>query len=326
MVRRLAENADGDAAALRAALRAAWPSAGRRSTTGATPRRSRTTRCSRTSSRTSTSRFFLVRAVALLRGLVGHRALVRAPVAAAGRRPATRSSPAGCAACSAPAPDPVRAHPHLRRLRLADVARPALVLDDLRRLLLRRLPGRRSSRSWRWSASRCSARGPARRAWSPPSTSTTSASCCSPSSSSGPTSPSRQYFLIWYGNIPEETIFFRARLAGSLAAGERSLLAVGHFVRAVLLPAAAHDQAQRRRPWSPARALAAGDAPPRPLLAGDARRSHPDGARAGPRSTSRPCSRVGGVFLAAFGWLLRRQPLVPLRDPRLPESLAFENV
>jgi hypothetical protein len=26
------------------------------------------------------------------------------------------------------------------------------------------------------------------------------------------------------------------------------------------------------------------------------------------------------------GWLMRRQALVPLRDPRLAESLAFENV
>ena len=33
-----------------------------------------------------------------------------------------------------------------------------------------------------------------------------------------------------------------------------------------------------------------------------------------------------GVFLAAFGGALRRQALVPLRDPRLPESLTFENV
>jgi hypothetical protein len=35
---------------------------------------------------------------------------------------------------------------------------------------------------------------------------------------------------------------------------------------------------------------------------------------------------VGGSFVAAVGWLMRRQALVPLRDPRLPESLAFENV
>jgi hypothetical protein len=30
--------------------------------------------------------------------------------------------------------------------------------------------------------------------------------------------------------------------------------------------------------------------------------------------------------VAAASWLLRRQALVPVRDPRLDESLAFENV
>jgi hypothetical protein len=34
---------------------------------------------------------------------------------------------------------------------------------------------------------------------------------------------------------------------------------------------------------------------------------------------------VGGCFVAAAGWLMRRSALVPLRDPRLAESLAFEN-
>jgi hypothetical protein len=35
---------------------------------------------------------------------------------------------------------------------------------------------------------------------------------------------------------------------------------------------------------------------------------------------------VGGCFVAAAGWLMRREALVPLRDPRLAESIAFENV
>jgi hypothetical protein len=35
---------------------------------------------------------------------------------------------------------------------------------------------------------------------------------------------------------------------------------------------------------------------------------------------------VGGCVVAAAAWLMRRQALVPLRDPRLAESLAFENV
>jgi hypothetical protein len=35
---------------------------------------------------------------------------------------------------------------------------------------------------------------------------------------------------------------------------------------------------------------------------------------------------VGGVFAGVLGHLMRRSSLVPVRDPRLAESLAFENV
>ena len=35
---------------------------------------------------------------------------------------------------------------------------------------------------------------------------------------------------------------------------------------------------------------------------------------------------VGGFFVATFGWVSSRRALVPVRDPRLPESLNFENV
>ena len=35
---------------------------------------------------------------------------------------------------------------------------------------------------------------------------------------------------------------------------------------------------------------------------------------------------VGGCFVAAASWLLRRHGLEPVRDPRPAESLAFENV
>jgi hypothetical protein len=35
---------------------------------------------------------------------------------------------------------------------------------------------------------------------------------------------------------------------------------------------------------------------------------------------------VGGLFAAALGWLLRRPAAVPVGDPRLPESLSFENM
>ncbi len=34
---------------------------------------------------------------------------------------------------------------------------------------------------------------------------------------------------------------------------------------------------------------------------------------------------IGGLFFALLCYLMRGSSLVPVRDPRLPESLAFEN-
>ncbi len=131
-----------------------------------------------------------------------------------------------------------------------------------------------------------------------------------------------QYFLIWYGNIPEETAWVRERMLGPWL-WVSVVLALGHFAlpfffllprgvkrNAAALTAAAAwlllmhlvDVVWLVVPSVPARgplfALACAGA----LLA------------------------VAGAFLAVFGSLLVRHPLVPLGDPRLPESLAFENV
>jgi hypothetical protein len=35
---------------------------------------------------------------------------------------------------------------------------------------------------------------------------------------------------------------------------------------------------------------------------------------------------VGGFFVGAVTWMMQGSPLVPVGDPRLPESLSFENV
>jgi hypothetical protein len=35
---------------------------------------------------------------------------------------------------------------------------------------------------------------------------------------------------------------------------------------------------------------------------------------------------VGGLFVALFSRLLARRALIPVKDPRLPESLGYENV
>jgi hypothetical protein len=52
---------------------------------------------------------------------------------------------------------------------------------------------------------------------------------------------------------------------------------------------------------------------------------HPDGLRPSLLDVAAFLA-VGGSFVSAASWLMRRQALVPLRDPRLAESLALENV
>ena len=52
---------------------------------------------------------------------------------------------------------------------------------------------------------------------------------------------------------------------------------------------------------------------------------HEDGMHLGVTDVAAFCA-VGGAFLAALGLVSSRRALVPLRDPRLPESLSFENV
>ncbi len=130
-----------------------------------------------------------------------------------------------------------------------------------------------------------------------------------------------QFFLIWYANLPEETIFFKARLEGSWQTVS-VLLMVGHFAIPFFY---LMGRAVKRR----AATLAIGGVwllvmhfidlywQVMPTL-------HPEGVRVSALDVAAFLA-VGGCFLAAVGWLMRRQALVPLGDPRLAESLAFEN-
>jgi hypothetical protein len=130
-----------------------------------------------------------------------------------------------------------------------------------------------------------------------------------------------QFFLIWYANLPEETIWFKARLEGSWKMVS-ILLMVGHFGAPFLY---LMGRAVKRRGWT----LAVGGGwllvmhfvdlywQVMPTL-------HPEGVRPSALDVAALVA-IGGCFVAAAGWFLRRQALVPLRDPRLAESLAFEN-
>jgi hypothetical protein len=130
-----------------------------------------------------------------------------------------------------------------------------------------------------------------------------------------------QFFLIWYSNLPEETTFFAQRLAGSWRTASLAL-ALGHFVIPFffLLP-----RTVKRR--STTLAVGAGWMLVMHLL--DLHwlvmpNLHREGMAPGLLDATALIGSLG-VFFAAFGWSLRRQALVPLRDPRLQESLLFEN-
>ncbi len=131
-----------------------------------------------------------------------------------------------------------------------------------------------------------------------------------------------QYFLIWYGNIPEETVWYRERLQGPWQAAS-ALLALGHFAAPFffLLPRAVKRSAA---------ALAAAAVWLLLMHLVDVLWLVIPSVHAGGAGVTLACAgallAVGGAFLAVFGSLLRRHPLLPLGDPRLPESLAFENV
>jgi hypothetical protein len=130
-----------------------------------------------------------------------------------------------------------------------------------------------------------------------------------------------QFFLIWYANLPEETIWYKARMEGSWMTVSLFLMA-GHFVVPFFY-------LMGRPVKRNGATLAVGGAwllamhfvdlywQVMPTL-------HPAGFSPSLLDVAALVA-VGGCFVAAASWVMRRQALVPLRDPRLAESLAFEN-
>src|SRR5688500_7564261 len=125
-----------------------------------------------------------------------------------------------------------------------------------------------------------------------------------------------QFFLMWYANMPEETIWYKARIEGSWMQVSLFLI-VGHFV-------APFFYLMGRDVKRNGVTLAIGGAwllvmhfidiywQIMPTL-------HRDGLHPTVLDLAAFLA-VGGCFVAAVGWLLQRQALVPVRDPRLPES------
>ncbi len=130
-----------------------------------------------------------------------------------------------------------------------------------------------------------------------------------------------QYMLTWYANLPEETSWYAARQSGGWTS-VTLLLLFGHFLVPffLLLPRFVKRSPRLFGPvaawvllmhyadiyWLVMPKFSPGRVPAHLLdvacLLG-----------------------LGGFWLAAAAWRLRRVSLTPVRDPRLEESLSFEN-
>jgi hypothetical protein len=130
-----------------------------------------------------------------------------------------------------------------------------------------------------------------------------------------------QYMLYWYANIPEETAWFLQRQTGEWTAFSYFML-LGHFLVPFL---ALISRTPKRRPW----ALSLGAC--WVLLVHWADLYY----LAMPRLSEGKVPfhildlttfvAVGGLWVGVFALRMRQHSLIPERDPRLPESLAFEN-
>lgn len=133
-----------------------------------------------------------------------------------------------------------------------------------------------------------------------------------------------QFMLIWYANLPEETVWYRARMNGGWAVFSLVLL-FGHFVVPFLALISRHP---KRMGW--------------PLVAGAVWMLAVHWLDIyylvmpvlyGPQFGIVPLGLMDltmlvalcGLFASAVAMRMSRVSLLPERDPRLAESLAFEN-
>ena len=130
-----------------------------------------------------------------------------------------------------------------------------------------------------------------------------------------------QFFLIWYANIPEETVWYLARLTGNWKA-LTLFLAVGHFIVPFFFLMSRHAKRKNLTLGLGALWMLFMHLVDMYWLV------MPTFQKDGYSLTLLDLTTllaVGGLFLAAFGFFLTRAKLVPAKDPRLIESISFQN-
>jgi hypothetical protein len=130
-----------------------------------------------------------------------------------------------------------------------------------------------------------------------------------------------QYMLMWYANIPEETVFYRERGVGGWE-HVTLVLAIGHFVIPFFFLL---SRMIKRNSFTLALGCLWLLAMHFVDLFWVIAPNHHEELHLSPLDVTTWLA-VGGVFVFAVGRAMTRHALVPVKDPRLPESLAFENV
>ena len=140
-----------------------------------------------------------------------------------------------------------------------------------------------------------------------------------------------QYFLIWYANIPEETMWFAYRIADDFFP-LTMLLCLGRFPIPFLflLPRAVKRNALTltlAATWILFMQFVDMYWLIQPVLAHHHAIETGDHHMVMHLGVLDALTYVGvlGVFLAGFGWALGRKALIPVNDPRIAESIKFEN-
>ena len=131
-----------------------------------------------------------------------------------------------------------------------------------------------------------------------------------------------QFLLIWYANIPEETRWYRLRFAGGWLVMAVVLL-FGHFLVpfAGLLSRAAKRQKVQLAFWSTCLLVMHYVDLYWLIVPNQHARGVPFGL------VDLLClAGLAGLYVAGFLILGRKRLLVPVRDPRLSESIDFENI
>lgn len=131
-----------------------------------------------------------------------------------------------------------------------------------------------------------------------------------------------QFMLIWYGNIPEETAWYYHRLQHGWT-GVTVVLVLGHFVLPFFFLLSREVKRKRLTLGLAAAWVLVFHYVDLYWLVMPGLQEHGFSPHVLDLTS---LIGLGGLFLAGLGLLMRGASLVPLKDPRLEESLSFENI